>query len=124
MVAMHLFFGVALVGISVGSDFSKVSLPQVCYALAVGSPLLLLLLKKIVFEKLTKSISSRKKIIILKTIILILSVFLMLIMNYIFNLYFYEKIISENIGGMLIVYVVCYISLFFSFKDGEIYILF
>ncbi|TVR83089.1 MAG: hypothetical protein EA412_01090 [Chitinophagaceae bacterium] len=121
IVTLHLFVGFGVVYLSVGFDMSKVNLSQVCYALVVGSPLFLLLLKNIVFEKLTSNISNRKKIIILKTIVVILSVSLMLILNYIFNSFFYEGITTENIGGLLIIYVISYIYLFFSFKDGKIY---
>jgi len=124
IVVAHLFIGVAIVALSVGSDFSKVNLSQVCYALVVGSPFLLLLPKNILFERLTRNISNRKKIIILKMIVLILSVSLMLIMNYIFTLFSNEKITTGHIGGLLIFYVISYIYLFFSFKDGKICILF
>lgn len=122
IVVIHLIFGFGIVYLSVGFDLSKVNLLQACYALVVGSPLLLLLPKNLVFERLTSKIQNRKAIIFLKTIFLILSVSLMLILNYIFKLFFYEKIITEQIGGILIVYVVCYITLFFSFKDGKIYV--
>jgi hypothetical protein len=124
IVTLHLFVGFGVVYLSVGFDMSKVNLSQVCYALVVGSPLFLLLLKKIVFDKLTSNISNRKKIIILKMIVLILSVSLMLVMNYIFTLFSNENITTGHIGGLLIFYVISYIYLFFSFKDGKICILF
>ncbi|TVQ17708.1 MAG: hypothetical protein EA361_02175 [Bacteroidetes bacterium] len=120
IVAIHLFFGFAIVYLSVGFDLSKVNLLQVCYALVVGSPLLLSLFVYFAFKRLIKNITSRGLIVFLKVIVFVLAVLLMLLLNYVFEYFLNSKIITENIGSLLILLFIGYGTLFIEFKDGKI----
>lgn len=120
IVVTHLFLSIALVSFSVGFDFQKVNLLQVFYALVVGSPLLLSFLVYYSFVRLTRSISSCVLIIFLKFLVFVILVSIMIFLNYVFSSFFEGEIITENIGKLLILFLIVFGTLFISFKDGKI----
>ena len=124
IVTIQTFVGFGVVYLSVGFDMSKVNLSQVCYALVVGSPLILSTLVYLAFKRFTKDISSRGLIVFLKVVVLALAILVMLLLNYIFTYFINGEITTEYIRSLILILFIGYGALFIEFKDGKICILF